>query len=451
LPDDILSDNLLRVIMKVLKVIVLLLFVVSLPASSYAALGIYEAYTKALENDYMLKSAKHSFESAKTYNLQGWSGLLPKISGQYRSSDYTTDTYGDYTTSEYSLGLTQPLFDPAAYYKLRQNQHYVRSAELKLTAVESERISSIVNSYMDVLQAIDMVRLSNKELEASDNQLDQAKKLFQAGLVPITNVHDAQANYDSVLYDIVNAENTLNISRTALEIYVGEPVESVVCLAENVDITKQEINDLNHWLETAKENSIDIAYYKSQINEAKYGIDANWASFSPTAALQLNYRNTNSVNEVRSTETEYKSISAVVSVPVFSGGYRFAKLKESREKYYEIVNRSKFINVDTNRLVSESYYNLVGLKSKYSALTRLVESSTLVYESNKKSLAAGLATITDVINAQNDLYNSLFQLTRIRHDFFKNYIMLKHRAGVLGGKDVEILDKYLNSNCEGSL
>ncbi|MFA0520413.1 TolC family protein, partial [Vibrio sp. 10N.222.55.E8] len=55
----------------------------------------------------------------------------------------------------------------------------------------------------------DSLEFVRAEKAAVARQLEQTKQRFEVGLSAITDVHDAQAQYDGVLADEVLAENTL--------------------------------------------------------------------------------------------------------------------------------------------------------------------------------------------------------------------------------------------------
>jgi len=62
-------------------------------------------------------------------------------------------------------------------------------------------IVGVSQAYFDVLSAQDNLVFVQAEKAAVARQLEQTKQRFEVGLSAITDVHDAQAQYDSVLAD----------------------------------------------------------------------------------------------------------------------------------------------------------------------------------------------------------------------------------------------------------
>lgn len=424
---------------------------VLLPALSagfaLADTGIREAYDRAIENDSILQSARHYQKSAEAVRKQTRAGLLPNISGQYTALKYDTDRYGDYDTRELTVNLVQPLFDLNRYSQHEQSKYTLQSSNAKLKAAESNLIVRVVTAYMNVLYAKDNVELMKSKKQGAQEQLVQADKMFKSGLVAVTNVHEAQANLDTAEYEIVNAQNAYLNNIVELESITG-PIDGVRCLGQGFDYATHELGTLDYWIDTATQNSSDVKYYKAQSKYADENVKIARTQYIPTLNLIAAYRKSDQVSNIKSTETVYKSVGAQVSVPIFSGGYTAAKVMENKERFYQSVSDMNTAVNEMKKNVSEKYTALLGSKAKISALERTAASNTLAYESNKKSMSAGVVTLVDVINAQNNMFDSLSRLLQAKYEYFTGYIDLKYYAGVLTAADVDFLETLVNSECK---
>jgi len=424
---------------------------VLLPALSagfaLADTGIREAYDRAIENDSILQSARHYQKSAEAVRKQTRAGLLPNISGQYTALKYDTDRYGDYDTRELTVNLVQPLFDLNRYSQHEQSKYTLQSSNAKLKAAESNLIVRVVTAYMNVLYAKDNVELMKSKKQGAQEQLVQADKMFRSGLVAVTNVHEAQANLDTAEYEIVNAQNAYLNNIVELESITGS-IDGVRCLGQGFDYATHELGTLDYWIDTATQNSSDVKYYKAQSKYADENVKIARTQYIPTLNLIAAYRKSDQVSNIKSTETVYKSVGAQVSVPIFSGGYTAAKVMENKERFYQSVSDMNTAVNEMKKNVSEKYTALLGSKAKISALERTAASNTLAYESNKKSMSAGVVTLVDVINAQNNMFDSLSRLLQAKYEYFTGYIDLKYYAGVLTAADVDFLETLVNSECK---
>lgn len=81
-------------------------------------------------------------------------------------------------------------------------------------------------AYFNVLRALDTLSFVQAQKEAVYRQLDQTTQRFNVGLVAITDVQNARANYDSVLAQEVagrnDVENAIEALRQVSGIYYSE-------------------------------------------------------------------------------------------------------------------------------------------------------------------------------------------------------------------------------------
>jgi len=416
-------------------------------SAAQAGTGIQEAYERALKNDSILQSARHYQKAAEAVRDQTKAGLLPSVTGQYIASKYDTDRYDKYDTRELSVNLVQPVFDMGKYLQHGQSRYTLESSNAKLKSAESNLIVRVVTAYINVLYAKDNVELMKKKQEGAKEQLVQAQKMYSAGLVAVTSIHEAQANLDTVGFDLVNADNEYLNAMVDLESITGK-IEGVKCLAREFGYAGHDIGTLEEWIATATANSSDVEYYRAQSKYADDTVRIMKSQHLPTVNLILNYRKSDQVSNIKSTETTYKSIAAQLSVPIFNGGFTSARVQENRERFYQSVSDMNSALNDVKKNVAESYTALLGSKAKIAALERTAASSSLAYESNKKSMAAGVVTLVDVINAQNNLYDSLSRLLQAKYEYFTGYTTLKYHAGVLKPSDVGFLESIINSECK---
>ena len=96
-----------------------------------------------------------------------------------------------------------------------------RNADATYAAAQQSLILRVATAYFDVLKAQDNLVFVQAEKAAVGRQLEQTKQRFEVGLSAITDVHDAQAQYDSVLADEVLAQNDLINSYEGLREITG--------------------------------------------------------------------------------------------------------------------------------------------------------------------------------------------------------------------------------------
>ncbi len=147
----------------------------------------------ALDNSPELRSAEASLLSARASLTGDRSFLWPTLTGSASASRTWSDTPLEgggavqIDNDSYSAGLTlsQELLQSGG-----QNWLYMRASELSLEAAEAEYegavlgvVRDVVNSYYDVLEAMELKRAAEDSRERSQRQLQRTENQYEMGAV----------------------------------------------------------------------------------------------------------------------------------------------------------------------------------------------------------------------------------------------------------------------------
>ena len=80
------------------------------------------------------------------------------------------------------------------------------------------------------------------------------------------------------------------------------------------------------------------------------------------------------------------------------------------------------------------------------ALEAALVSSRSALDSNKLGYEVGVRINIDVLNAQQQVFSTLRDLSRVRYDTILSGLRLKAAAGTLGEADVEEVNRMLGAN-----
>ena len=187
---------------------------------------LMQVYQQALANDPLVNQAKAQRDAAFEGISLSRASLLPQISGSvgYTHAEserfqqlgpdtiFTTDTTVD--TIDYGISLSMSLYDHANWLGLDRAEKVAEQSDAQLAASMQDVIVRTVTAYFDVLRARDNVEFVGSEKRAIERQLEQTRQRFEVGLTAITDVHEAQANYDSTVAQEIQAKNELEFAQT---------------------------------------------------------------------------------------------------------------------------------------------------------------------------------------------------------------------------------------------
>ena len=100
------------------------------------------------------------------------------------------------------VGLSQSIFDWTNWKNLNTAEKLAMQSQTNLDATVQALIVRVSQSYFDVLKAVDDLGFAEAEKRSIERQLEQTKQRFAVGLTAITDVHEAQAQYDSITMKI---------------------------------------------------------------------------------------------------------------------------------------------------------------------------------------------------------------------------------------------------------
>lgn len=434
------------------QLILLLISIILLQTAihpSLSAMDLMEAYTRAKEYDPLFGSSIYEHEAARTLSKQGRSFLLPQIwlSGSISRYDFHTAPwyYVDYTGRSQGINLKQPIFDLRKFYEYRQHNIRETIGDVRFVSAEQNLILRVTEAYFNLLAASDLLELVDTEKKAVTEQLEQAKRMFQAGVATITDVHDAEARYDSILSQEVEAKNDLEIKIQAFKKIVGIEPDGLNFLKEETPLRVPEPESLEGWIEKAKEYNPILKSYAYNINYYKEERRKNWGQHLPSVDLVGGYSKTNTRDYLKTDELSYWVLGVQVNIPVFSGGYIWAKVKESQARLDQAKKEYENALSDNVQKLSEAFLGIKGGIVRINTLLTAIRSASTSLQSNKKGFIVGIRTIVDVLNAQRELHNVRVKLLQARYDYILNILKLKFYAGTLSENDVIMINQWLQT------
>jgi len=429
--------------------LLLLLALQSALAAPLAAMDLMEAYIRARQHDPLFGSYVHEHEAAKTLPAQGRSFLLPQIQAYGSESRYYYDNapsyYQDFDSESLGVSLKQPIFNISRFYEYRQHKVRKNMGDAKFVSAEQDLILRLAEAYFNALAAEDLLHLIDAEKRAVLEQREQAKRMFQAGVSTITDVHDVEARYDSVLAKEIEARSNRDVKRLALKRIVGDDRTGLNPLRDDAPLGLPDPERLESWIETARGNHPILKSYAYRISYQEAELRKNKGQHWPSLDFVGGYNKTNTNDNLQTNRISYGSVGVQLNLPVFSGGYTVAKVNESRAILEKARMEYENALADITQKLSEAFLAVRDSMSRIDALQTARKSALTSLKSNKMSLLAGVRTTIDVLNAERDLQDVLIRLLQARYDCLLNTVRLKAYAGTISERDVHEINGWLQT------
>lgn len=429
------------------------LFIVSAAtaATSAHAADLMSIYRDAIAQDPVFASARFTYEAAKEASPQARAGVLPSIglTGSVNRNKLETEsvinTSRDYTSKGYTLSLSQPLFRMQNWIAVDQASLQVRQAEAVFADARQNLVTRAAQAYFDVLLAQDNVALSGAQKKAFEEALAQAKRNFEVGTSTIVDTYEAQARYDLAVSREISDLNDLEVKKNALQQLIGKAAPGLSPLKETPVLSLPNPADPALWVKGAEEASPTLAQQRAAYEIAQKEIDRTKAGHYPTLDLTGAYAYSDSPSSGTPFNSRNTSIGLSLNIPIFSGGGTQSRvrqalsLRDRAEQDLENTKRSVQQNVRT------AYLSVTSGVAQVKALEASLVSSKASLDSTILGKDVGVRTNVDVLNSQQQLFQTRRDLQQARYNTILSQLRLKSAAGRLTEDDLAEVNRLLSN------
>lgn len=453
--------------MHIIKQGILALCTTLVAAQISSADTLNDIYESALRSDPVLSAARATFNAEREIKNISRGALLPQLalSGDYTESETNDDTRSiivindnlvnsgaagviDSQATSYGVSLTQALFDMPSWYRFKSGNALSKSAQAQFAADQQSLIIRVSEAYFNVLRAYDNLQTRSAEERAIERQLEQTRERFEVGLLPVTDVHEAQAVFDDAAVNSLEAHGALNIAFEGLQVLTGQNHISLAGLNDSFEAINPQPLNSQDWVDFAIANNY-------QLKVAKLGADAAYNSAKAAAAARLpkitgraSYFDSDSDGTRYSApfESQQDGHSFVISVtmPIWMGGSVDAQRRQAKQR--SIASNQSYTAIRRNVIQSSrSLHQLVMTNTaRVKARKQSITSADSALQATQAGYEVGTRNIVDVMVAQRSVYQARRSYANARYDYILSMMRLKEVAGQLSPEDIIRLNARLD-------
>ena len=411
-------------------------------------------YELAQKNDPQWSAVRNQYQANQQVVDQSRAGLLPqiKLSGNYNYENLDADGYGSdsYTSKGYAASVVQPLFRLDSWHNFQRGKALDSEYTAEFQRSQEDFYLRVLTRYLDVLRARANLTFRKSEEQAISRQLEQSKQRFDVGLVAITDVHEAQAAYDSAVSARISAESDLFVALRILETLAGQKIDDVVDLSENLPIVAPQPMDLNQWINRALANNATLQAAMFAAKAAEQDYKSKRAGHAPTLDLVGThaYNSTEApvsfLNPtVSSPDTTADTVSLQLNIPLYSGGATSASQRQSKYLSLAATDNEHLARRQVIQDTTNFYQLVVANVSQVNARKQSTISAKVALDATQAGYEAGTRTIVDVLSVQRNLYQAQRDYINARFDYVLNSLRLKQTAGMLTEQELLALEQWM--------
>ena len=399
---------------------------------------LLQIYQTAKMKDPTILKSKAQYDLYAEKISESNAALLPQISFSADAS-YANNDNVQYSNYGATVSLSQSLYNTSYWQQLDLAEKQATFYATLYTYSEQNLLLRTASTYLNVLRADAALKTIQANKRAVERQLEQTKQRFEVGLIAITDVHEAQAEFDRSTADEINAENNLLNSYYTLRELTGEEVKNIAHLNTEIFAPQALEGAQDSWRKNSLDHNLILHSKRIAKELAKMQIKLAETGRKPSLVLgasldhdNKNYDNNNLDYDNLNTGT----IGITFSVPLYTGGKTNSLVKQAQYNYMIASEDLTESFRSTESQISRGYNNVRASISSIKAYEQTAVSANSALEAVEAGFEVGTRTIVDVLDATRNLYNSENQLANARYDYIINMLSLKFYAGTLAEQDI---------------
>jgi outer membrane protein len=436
----------------------------ALVAQAASANDLKQFYELALTRDTTLQAAHFQRDALVEARPQAIAQWLPQVSANASatreragfdsgpalgtqaadcaiSSTATTQRcYG--TAHTLGLNLSQTLWSFQSFSQLKEANFQVAAAEANFQGAQQSLLLRVAQAYFGILSAADQLATNVAEREAFNTLLNQAKSREQTGVGPRSDVDQAQAFYDATEQPVIDARNALDDANLALTQIIGQHVEGVAPLREDIPLLSPDPATANEWVSTARQDNFDVRTAQLNMEAASRDISVQRGRGLPTILLTGSGSKITQDAVLGGNQT-LDTIGVSFNWPLFQGGAIASAVRQSRALFHQSESNYEAAQRNTEVQTRAAFRGIVTGIQRIGAARRTVDSNERAVEAMRRNVEFGTGNEFELLNAQNNYYAARRAFAQARYDYLTNVLTLKQQAGRLTEQDLVAIDNLL--------
>lgn len=289
-----------------------------------------------------------------------------------------------------------------------------REAEVDAQAARLTLAANVVNAYVGLAHAFDVVDVASNEQARASQLAGLAKQRVAAGIDNQLQLRQSEAMVAAAQQQAQAAEQQVEALRNALAALLGKGPD------RGLDIQRPQLHAVTPGVPEVLPSELlghraDVVAARWRVEAAARGIEASKASFRPSinlnAIVGLAAPN---LGDLFSTDALLGFGGPALSLPIFDGGGLRSQLAKSNADYDLAVAAYDQALVGALREVADALQAMRSLDAQLAAAAHARDAATSAWRIARDRHGAGLATQLDVLAAQQPLLQYDQQLAALR-------------------------------------
>ncbi len=409
----------------ILSLVIVFISVMSAPAQSRRSLSLDQTIKIGLEQSKTLHASLMRVDAANAKSSETNTSRLPKVTfgGTYtRLSEVdpyqitmsflpapnNVFTLSPAIFNNYNLKLTlqQPLFTGFKISSGNEMAEYNASAtEQDYKKDQADLVLNIKNAYWSLFKVQEVKKVLDENVGQIQSHLKDVQNLFNQGIATNNEVLKVQVQLSNVQLMLLDMENNVQLAMVNLNYLMNQPLSTEIELTstpnDNIDYSVKE--SLDELIVKALENRTEIKGMEYRVKAGESAVTFAKSGWYPQVYLVGNYNYSRPNQRILPTQDKFDGTwdaSIALSFDVWNWGQTINQTQQAQAQLEQAHDGLAQLRDGISMEVTSSYLSLKKSKESIELATKGVKQAEENYRITNEKFKAGLASNTDLLDAE---------------------------------------------------
>jgi outer membrane protein len=396
----------------------------------------------ALENNIVIRQYELNSRYQDNEFKQARYNRLPNMSANvsqginFGRSETLEGTFDNFTSANTSAGVNANVLiwrGGTLNNTIRQNEFALKSSLENLQKAKDDIMLSIASEYLNVLFAMELIKVAESQVEQTMKQIERTKKLVEAGKIAEGALLEVQSQLARESLDVVNRKNTLQIATLNLaQLLELDDYSSFGIEVPEIPELKAQVNLMNAKVvfDKAVEVRPEIKSAEYQLKSSEVQLEIAQGGKMPTLSASAGISNYyfGSENAPAFADQIENNLSENVgmnlSIPIFSRYQNRTNVENSKIQILNSELELESAKKQLRKQIEQAYVNAVAALERYNANKVAVNSMQESFRYIEEKFTVGRVNSVEYNDSKTRLAIAESDLIQAKYEFiFRSKIL----------------------------
>jgi outer membrane protein TolC len=312
---------------------------------------------------------------------------------------------------------------------LKRARWMEQAAQHDLNRAEQQTVYATISAYYNVLLAAKHAQLAEDNLKTAKSVANQSQSRVDAGVAVEADSLSAKVTLAERKQELIRANNEVALAKTQLNTVLGLPADTAIDLEQELSERSLGTPSLSELEQQALKSRPDLQGVHAMAAAQDAGVSLAKASFGPRINAIGSWQ-TDTINFAANGNNNWM-VGAELQIDLFAGGAKLAHLHYEKAMQERAVAARTSVENNVRLELRRAYFDFDSARQSLEVTRATVAQAEEALRMLQDRYESGLATITDLLRAEDAVRQSRDSYWQAVAHFSTSYAAIELAAGTL--------------------